>query len=483
MKPELSPGRGVRKAGRPDSAGSTSMAMRRSASEPISQSASAIMSAAKATGSAWKLPPEITSPSAAKTSGLSETPFASVSRVAAAWRRRSRQAPITCGWQRRQYGSWMRSSSTRCEARMALPRIRSRSAAATSIWPRWRRSSWMRASNGPSEPRAASVASAPVTSAPWNTRSASKRPASASAAETFLRGKLDRREARAGERLARRQPRAVEKELALADERGGEMRERREIARRPDRALPRHDRDEPALEAGEEMGQRRPAHPGGALAEIGDLERHRQAHDRRRQRLADPGGVRQHELALQLREILVRDAHRGELSEAGVDAVDRRVLRQDRVDRRGPGLDRGAAALVEQDGRAEIDCAPIGERHRAGAEEDGWRHRACPQGRALRAPSPRLRGEGWGEGLGDFALPSPLTRSLSRVGLSPQAGRGESALALTLPSTRARAAGRGRSRRRSRRDARCPRLRGRTTCRARACRSHPRARAPWRPRG
>ena len=58
MKPELRPGFGVRKAGRPDSAGSTSMAMRRSASEPISQTASAIMSAAKATGSAWKLPPD-----------------------------------------------------------------------------------------------------------------------------------------------------------------------------------------------------------------------------------------------------------------------------------------------------------------------------------------------------------------------------------------------------------------------------------------
>ena len=52
MKPELRPGFGVRKAGRPESAGSTSMAMRRSASEPISQMASAIISAAKATGSA-----------------------------------------------------------------------------------------------------------------------------------------------------------------------------------------------------------------------------------------------------------------------------------------------------------------------------------------------------------------------------------------------------------------------------------------------
>ena len=39
------------------------------------------MSAAKATGSAWKLPPEMTSPVSAKTSGLSETPFASVPSV------------------------------------------------------------------------------------------------------------------------------------------------------------------------------------------------------------------------------------------------------------------------------------------------------------------------------------------------------------------------------------------------------------------
>ena len=58
MKPEFNPGLGVRNAGRPDSAGSTSIATRRSASEPISHKASAIMSAANATGSAWKLPPD-----------------------------------------------------------------------------------------------------------------------------------------------------------------------------------------------------------------------------------------------------------------------------------------------------------------------------------------------------------------------------------------------------------------------------------------
>ncbi len=52
MKPEFNPGFGVRNAGKPESAGSTSIAIRRSEIEPISHTASAIMSAAKATGSA-----------------------------------------------------------------------------------------------------------------------------------------------------------------------------------------------------------------------------------------------------------------------------------------------------------------------------------------------------------------------------------------------------------------------------------------------
>ena len=65
------------------------MAIRRSASEPISHRASAIMSAAKATGSAWKLPPDSASSVSAKISGLSETPLASSASVAAAWRSRS----------------------------------------------------------------------------------------------------------------------------------------------------------------------------------------------------------------------------------------------------------------------------------------------------------------------------------------------------------------------------------------------------------
>ena len=58
--------------------------MRRSEIEPTSHSAIAIVSAAKATGWAWKLPPEIALSSSGKTIGLSVTAPASMVSVRAA---------------------------------------------------------------------------------------------------------------------------------------------------------------------------------------------------------------------------------------------------------------------------------------------------------------------------------------------------------------------------------------------------------------
>ena len=100
MKPEFTPPLATRKGGSCDMCLSIISEIRRSDSEPISAIARAILSAAMATGSAWKLPPEITSPSAANTSGLSDTALASTASTSAAWRSWVRQAPITCGWQR-----------------------------------------------------------------------------------------------------------------------------------------------------------------------------------------------------------------------------------------------------------------------------------------------------------------------------------------------------------------------------------------------
>jgi hypothetical protein len=62
MKPELTPLSCTRKGGRPLIFGSTSTAVRRSEIEPTSHSAMASMSAAKATGWAWKLPPDTPRP-------------------------------------------------------------------------------------------------------------------------------------------------------------------------------------------------------------------------------------------------------------------------------------------------------------------------------------------------------------------------------------------------------------------------------------
>ena len=97
MKPEFTPLSGARNAGSPLMFGSTSSARRRSAIEPTSAQASARMSAANATGSAWKFPPDSTSPVSGKISGLSVTALASMVSVAACCVIRSRHAPITCG--------------------------------------------------------------------------------------------------------------------------------------------------------------------------------------------------------------------------------------------------------------------------------------------------------------------------------------------------------------------------------------------------
>ncbi|MCY1446164.1 hypothetical protein D9M71_627130 [compost metagenome] len=84
MKPELTPPFATKNGGSCDMWRSIIIEIRRSESEPISAIANARLSAAIATGSAWKLPPEITSPSAAKTRGLSDTAFASIANTSAA---------------------------------------------------------------------------------------------------------------------------------------------------------------------------------------------------------------------------------------------------------------------------------------------------------------------------------------------------------------------------------------------------------------
>ena len=237
--------------------------MRRSAIAPTSAIATAIASQASATGSAWKLPPETScspvrrssrderaSPREANTSGLSVTAFglahAAPARHGAAGRGRRRPpAAGSAGCTgpargRRRPGA---SGGSRCR------RAARGSSCATSICPGWPRSAWMRGSNGPSLPRAASTVSAPTTSAASSTGSNDSSACSASAVETCVplisaRPSLaasfsgampaSRSACAAGRALA------VDQHLAFADQRQRHVRERRQVARRADRALRRH---------------------------------------------------------------------------------------------------------------------------------------------------------------------------------------------------------------------------------------------------
>ena len=100
IMPELRPGCGVRKPGRPLRSGFTKFSTRRSLMLDRSVTAAASRSDVSAIGWAWKLPPLSTSPVSGKTSGLSVAAFSSRSTTDWMNARASRSVPWTCGRQR-----------------------------------------------------------------------------------------------------------------------------------------------------------------------------------------------------------------------------------------------------------------------------------------------------------------------------------------------------------------------------------------------
>ena len=92
---------------------------------------------------------------------------------------------------------------------------------------------------------------------------------------------------------------AGEPRFADAEHRRREVGEWGEIARCSHRALARDHRHDPAFQHGLEHGDGLRPHAGGAVAEARELERHHQPRIRVLHRLADAGGVRQHDVTLQ----------------------------------------------------------------------------------------------------------------------------------------------------------------------------------------
>src|SRR3546814_7945387 len=82
---------------------------------------------------------------------------------------------------------------------------------------------------------------------------------------------------------------------------------------------------------------------------------HHQPDDLHRRRRAGARGVAEHDVALEDRQLTVDDPHACEFSEAGVDAIDGRALRDDARDCGGARIDRVPRASIERGAFALID--------------------------------------------------------------------------------------------------------------------------------
>ena len=152
MKPLLSPGSAERNGGRRETPASISIAMRRSAIAPTSAIATAIASAASATGSAWKLPPRdaVFAPLRRRTRAGCRSPRWPRARArSAAWRElvEAGADDLRLAAQAVRVLHPVVALQVRA-ADLAAGEQRRGSSAATSICPGWPRSAWMRGSNG-----------------------------------------------------------------------------------------------------------------------------------------------------------------------------------------------------------------------------------------------------------------------------------------------------------------------------------------------
>lgn len=150
--------------------------------------------------------------------------------------------------------------------------------------------------------------------------------------EALLLLELDGRDAGGGEQLARGLDHAVGAlGVTLAHEGQGAVRERREVAGTAEGAVLVHDGGDPRVE-----------HVGHGLRDLGtdagvaggdglEPQEHQRAHDLALDPRPHAGGVRAHDVALQLGPQLVPDVPGGEGAEPGGDAVDRLRLRGERV--------------------------------------------------------------------------------------------------------------------------------------------------------
>ena len=171
--------------------------------------------------------------------------------------------------------------------------------------------------------------------------------------------------------LGREPDRIGQTDLADAHQCEREMRERREIARGADRSFRRDARIDALVVHPQQRVHRLRANAGSARGEARDLERENEPRRRVVDRRAGSGGVREHDVGLELFQLAGRDAGLREAAEARVHAVGRLARGDDPLDQRGPGAQpRQAGGIELERDRFARDPAQVGKPQGRAADAD-----------------------------------------------------------------------------------------------------------------
>ncbi len=175
------------------------------------------------------------------------------------------------------------------------------------------------------------------------------------------------------------------------DERQREVRERRQVAGCSDAALFRHGRVDAERQEGEQpLDQLRPAAALAASKGVRTEQEHG-PHGRDIEGCADPDGMADQQVLLEAGRVGRRDAHRGQVAEAGGHAVDGLATLDDGLDDR-PTARHPGPSLGRQDhsGTATGDGIDRFERQVVAGQDDRVRHTGRIRG-GRRGMRPRRR--------------------------------------------------------------------------------------------
>ena len=139
--------------------------------------------------------------------------------------------------------------------------------------------------------------------------------------QALFRGQHHRRDAGGFQCVGGLHQFAVDAHFTHAQHGQRHVRQRRQVAGRADRTLGRDGRHDARVEQREQRIHDERTHAGIATRQAADLHQYDQAHHGVREQRAGADRMRQDQVALQLLQLLVRDAGLGQQAETGVDAV------------------------------------------------------------------------------------------------------------------------------------------------------------------